>query len=522
MGGKSGLYIGMIRQTGSTSDILRDRWGLPVCAVVAGGLLALALYFVFQGQLNADEGFYLLASRLVRQGFRPYQDFGFTQGPVLPYVNVPWLEIFGYTLDGLRLTCLAWALITVGCGVVWLKRRHSWGAAALFLVVLTGSPVWVAFVVKGKTYAFAGLCVLIGTFALLSSRRLWVRWAVFVAAAGLGIGARYPMAGFFVPAGLGLLILTPGWKAKLSALAFVVICATIELNVAAAGHWDNFLFWTAQFHREALFQFPISRRIVGCLGYAPGVWVVATWAFVLLARGRAQARVLALGSLLVAVVLNVSAPSTYSEYVIPFVPAAVLVAVPMIANLLAARSRALVLLAVGVLLTIGWISPPELTKGILLHAAEAEAFLRDKLPADSSVVGSMPEIAVAAGMRVPPSMVMGKFALTEDYVPEVAQDRMMLTPGMLRKLVADPDTKAVVLSSFASWDFSWSVPSYRAVSMESRNMIRSAINQDYQIAFMNDDYLVFLRKETARSEGNGAESKASPAGWPQEAQEIHR
>ena len=38
------------------------------------------------GQINADEGWYLYSSKLVYDGQIPYQDFAFTQTPLLPYI----------------------------------------------------------------------------------------------------------------------------------------------------------------------------------------------------------------------------------------------------------------------------------------------------------------------------------------------------------------------------------------------------------------------------------------------------
>jgi len=41
---------------------------------------------VWWGSLNQDEGWYLYAAQMVRDGKFPYHDFFFTQGPALPFV----------------------------------------------------------------------------------------------------------------------------------------------------------------------------------------------------------------------------------------------------------------------------------------------------------------------------------------------------------------------------------------------------------------------------------------------------
>src|SRR5688500_14780337 len=126
-----------MRNPGSIATVRPDLLGLLAAGVA---LFALALWFVLHGVLNADEGFYLAASNLVSQGYQPYHDFGYTQAPLFPYVNLIWLDVFGHTLAGQRLAGLAWTLLMLASGITWLKRRFSWGVAALFVVLLLGAP----------------------------------------------------------------------------------------------------------------------------------------------------------------------------------------------------------------------------------------------------------------------------------------------------------------------------------------------------------------------------------------------
>ncbi|MEM9777462.1 MAG: hypothetical protein AAF902_22990, partial [Chloroflexota bacterium] len=52
--------------------------------------------FILFGRLNADEGWYLYASKLVYLGMRPYQDFAYTQTPFLPYIyGIPQILMHG-------------------------------------------------------------------------------------------------------------------------------------------------------------------------------------------------------------------------------------------------------------------------------------------------------------------------------------------------------------------------------------------------------------------------------------------
>jgi hypothetical protein len=58
----------------------------------------LMCFFSFVAQrrfIDGDEGFYLLASRLVLEHKAPYLDFLYTQAPLLPYAYGLWMKLFG-------------------------------------------------------------------------------------------------------------------------------------------------------------------------------------------------------------------------------------------------------------------------------------------------------------------------------------------------------------------------------------------------------------------------------------------
>ena len=95
-----------------------ERWLPATCFAL------LILFFIFAAETGTDEGFYLVASKLVYQGKVLYRDFHYTQMPLLPYVyGVPQL-IFGNSLYVGRLTsvrcywcCRSWS---------WLRRQGFW------------------------------------------------------------------------------------------------------------------------------------------------------------------------------------------------------------------------------------------------------------------------------------------------------------------------------------------------------------------------------------------------------------
>lgn len=471
-----------------------EKVGFYAAFILAAVLVGAELFFVLHGSLNADEGFYLIASQRVAEGFRPYRDFGFTQGAVLPWVNLPALMVFGFTLEGIRLGSLVWVLGTFGLAAWGLRRAGSWWGAAFFFALLLGAPLWLEYAVKGKTYAFGGLAVMLGILAVLLPGAWWKKWTAFLLAAGLGVGARFPLAGFFIPAAIVLLAATPGWNHRAVVVLVGVAAAAGELVWMSAGNWDNFLFWTVRFHQASELTVPASMRWWDGLRTAPALWAGLIAAGFSLARRKSFLELALLISLLFGVGANLSSRATYAEYIFPFLPAlAFLCARALIPYFFGLRWYFITILVVVVLLG-GWNRPPDRDMGLLELSREAELFLRSRLPGGSTVACSMSEIPVAAGMRVPLEMTMAKFGLTADMSETDASRRKMLTPTTLRRILVQPETRAVVLSGSYSWNYSWSAPSYRFLSLQAQNGMRDLINQNYWLAFDNGKYLVFLRK----------------------------
>ncbi len=456
-------------------------------------LAALGGYLVLNGALNTDEGFYLLASRLVANGFRPYRDFGYTQGPVLPYVNVPWLAVLGYNLAGLRLASLGWTLITVTLGVWRLRRRASWAVATTFAVLLLGAPAWMEFAVQGKTYGFSGLAVLVGVIALTSRGRLGWRWVAFIVAAALGTGARYPVAGFFIPAWAGLIMLTPGWRARMAATMATALCGGLLLAWAAAGDWENFYYWTAGFHALSTFVFSRREQFWYFLLFAPALWI-ASGLMAGRLTGRDRPIRIAYLALLLGLVANLAGHTTYAEYVFPLVPALAFIVARALTGWLAGLRRSVAVPLTVALLACAWIHPPDLNPNLLRNARDAGAFLQAHVGPQDVVASSMPEIPAATGNPVPLSLAMGKFGVTEDFDAAQAERLHMATPAALRALLRDPTTKALVLSTVLNWNFFWSLPSYRWLSEQARGELKQTVTENYTVGYANADYVVLLRR----------------------------
>jgi 4-amino-4-deoxy-L-arabinose transferase-like glycosyltransferase len=147
-------------------------WAQEKAVHLAVGLYCLVgLVFVFLGNVNRDEGWYLYAARLVYHGDIPYRDLPYFQMPVLPYIyGLPQL-VFGPSLLVGRLTSFALSLITVGIGVYLCRRLAGRLAAVLFVAfsIVNLNVMWTY--TTTRTEPLVAPLVMLSLFFLLKPQR---------------------------------------------------------------------------------------------------------------------------------------------------------------------------------------------------------------------------------------------------------------------------------------------------------------------------------------------------------------
>jgi 4-amino-4-deoxy-L-arabinose transferase-like glycosyltransferase len=198
----------------------REAWLFLIVALA----LQLVLFVLIARHrfVDTDEGFYLLASRLVLLHKKPYLDFFFQQAPLLPYVYAAWLKCFGVTWQWARLLP---ALLTtlLGCLIyVHVSKLTNNVTAGLAAIVLFGCNTLVfAWMPIAKPYSLAGL-LLFGAYLLVSRPPDRVRWVLAIG--GLSLALAVDTRSYLVltlPVFLWWILRnTPeGWKASVWFLA---------------------------------------------------------------------------------------------------------------------------------------------------------------------------------------------------------------------------------------------------------------------------------------------------------------
>jgi hypothetical protein len=141
---------------------------LGIAAVALAVLLS--ILNLQHGNLNQDEGWYLYAAKMVRDGKAPYADFAFTQGPVLPYV---YASLYGVVetmgVAGGRLLTTGFGLLAAlfAAATAWRasdRYKAASGVAAFLLVACNVYQSYFTTVVK--TYALCSFFLMAGLFSL--------------------------------------------------------------------------------------------------------------------------------------------------------------------------------------------------------------------------------------------------------------------------------------------------------------------------------------------------------------------
>ena len=138
--------------------------------------------------LEGDEGFYLLASRLVLMHRKPYVDFFYTQAPLLPYVYALWMKC----------TTLSWisaklfsALLTTLLGMLLYghvcRLTRSWMAGLSAVVLFVPCTLVFAWFPVVKTYSLSELFLFSGYLIISRVSAASPRWIIPTAGLMLGL-----------------------------------------------------------------------------------------------------------------------------------------------------------------------------------------------------------------------------------------------------------------------------------------------------------------------------------------------
>jgi hypothetical protein len=165
-------------------DRISKRLLIPVA------VLSLIFFFIvgWNRFIDADEGFYLLASRLVFQHEMPYRDFLYTQMPLLPYVYGLWMQLVGMSwLSGRALSVFLTSAMSVLLFIQICRQMKRWAAGICGVLLFASSTLIFGWMPLAKTYGLSTV-LLFSSYMIVSrfssdSRK----WLLFCGGVLLGL-----------------------------------------------------------------------------------------------------------------------------------------------------------------------------------------------------------------------------------------------------------------------------------------------------------------------------------------------
>lgn len=476
---------------------------------------------LFYGELNQDEGWYLYAARMTAEGYAPYHDFAFTQGPVFTtFYSALYPVVEAHGLMGGRLLTGLFGLLAIllAGGLAFRLTTGPWNrvAGVLTVMLLCANVYHNYFSLVVKTYS---LCALLLVSAALSwsagqDRRcagwLLVAGLLFALAAGIRLSV-----GIFLPVtGLYLLARHKDWRAGW--LWFGVgglLGLGIAFGPAFLRNPDNAWFWLVKYHllREAeggaatwMLRAGFISRFVQAY-YMP-VLLLCLLSIAGMLRSQNRWTVLQMpsgplwvGALLLSL-MHWLAPFPYEDYQVLVMPLLVALLASGACAVLGGQDSApdssrlmkgvLTATGVAVLLSAGssplnqawfvrerdriWWRIKDQPDLIVLR--ETGRWLRDQAGPDALLLTQDTYLAVESGLRVPRGMEMGPFSYYPDWTLTEATQRGVINRDRLSALLREGLAPWVALSGYG---FSIASPDITELPPEDQVYWRALVREKY-------------------------------------------
>lgn len=394
---------------------MKRYWTLAILAFVTLGSAA-----VWLGALNQDEGWYLYAANLVSEGETPYRDFFFTQGPVLPYVYSFFTGIWRhFGLLGARILNLSIGLAGILFASALAYRlasdEHRRLSALITFFLLATNLYHLYYLAIPKTYALAGLFVLIGFYLLSFETKIHVAFGAL--ALGFAAGTRISLGALLPVVALALL-----WKRPKLFVPFV-FGGTLALALIYGPFCFDQRSLSGLLSAQAYHSARTGSDIVWTVGSLSRLvrWYLPI--FVVLALGDFRRARLQFAAFLAAFFVQIVAPFPYEDYQVPVMA---LLAVFAAVNLKTARAPLLSCalcfsLSFGSPLLQDWMTNGQDRFWSLKKAQPELAQLREVArriesmdPGGKMLLTQDLYLAIETNRKVPKGLEMGPFAMLSD------------------------------------------------------------------------------------------------------------
>jgi hypothetical protein len=195
-------------------------WLRVICTItLLSTFLVVGYYTITFAQLNSDEGWYLYAAKQVYQGQRLYQDFAYSQMPLLPYVYglglLLWKSMYAGRLISFLIFCASLILIYQISKENFKQESFLW---LLFIFIVYPDGFYFNTIVK--TYALTFFFFLLSFYIWISNGKAEIKYPILFLILLLGIFTRLTFAMYAMV--LGIVAALEIWKQKNRASVYLI------------------------------------------------------------------------------------------------------------------------------------------------------------------------------------------------------------------------------------------------------------------------------------------------------------
>ena len=514
-------------------QLLAPRIPLLILLFVLSLALALGVANLLFGDLNHDEGWYLYAAQNIMRGHFPYDNFFFTQGPVMPVFYAAFSKLWSPygVIGGRALTLLLGFIGAYHAG--WLAAKNFPRGQRLapwtITFALTACSVYHSyFTTIPKTYALSSLLLIL---ACLLLSRLQSRAAVFFAGLlfALATATRVSMGAGALAAGIWLLFQhrRMPWQWLLFATGGI-----IGLLACFGPFWlvarDQWVFANT-FHagREGggiMFIVGSAARLVR--GYFP-LSIACVLAVFLEIRNRFLSTsvdfcrqqstlidanrnvVLWLSVAFSILLLQLLSPFPYDDYQVPVMPLIAAAAATSLCKQLGVRSGKLgvqnsplptpnsTLFLVAIFTAFHAISSPNVQSWFFIRQDRFWPVMKSEpdvlkltrvarsIPPGTLLLTQDAYLAVAGQHRLPRGFEMGPFGYFPGLDDAVAERQHVLNSNLLKRAIATTDAPYAMFSGYA---FALQAPAMTRLPDSDRAEIFSLIAERYDLVETIEDF----------------------------------
>jgi hypothetical protein len=522
---------------GSASQAKSRRWFAVGLAVAISLHLASATFHILFGGLNVDEGFYGVAARAITQGALPYRDFGYSQPPVLPFVNGAVMRLIGFGLVQQRSVNGLWGALALGlCAWLAARRTRPW-VGLLMALAFSLWPPWMYFIHLGKAYALTSLAAAAAAWVFLERPR---RSLLFLSAlAALGIGCRLASAPYFLVLWLaalcdgGLPSLREALRAVAQLLGFLAIVFLPFWLLAR----ESMTFWVFQFHALSLQHRDWYLGWTEIFLHTTACWIgllvllAVTLAKTTLRPWPRRPAILAAAAVL-ALATNLIPKGALAEYSVPFLLPLALAIILVVADFARAwsLSRRVVLVAALMATQLGAnpigniihtatlrgsalslclpLAAPDYDFGLPKRSARIRALVERLLPPGQFLIGPNLIPALETNRPVPRNLFMGPFSVTRELPAASAGKLHLATDRDIAGYLQDPNVTLISFADRLELNYGWSMPSFALPPEGLPPRWAPDVLREFVTVYKGGHYVLLARSEYLRSKGLAPENGA--------------